>query len=303
MRYQVSHKTTYDYTEPVSLCHNLVHLRPRESPRQVCQRQRLTITPEPRVLQNRVDYFGNPIVLFTIQEPHRRLSVSAEHRIDVMPTDPMRLEESMPWEQVRDRLKGDRAPVMLDAYQYVFSSPFIPRNQSLADYGQPSFPPGQPILVGALDLMHRVHREFRYDPKATTLATPLHEVLAERRGVCQDFAHLVVGCVRSLGLAARYVSGYLLTTAPTGQARLVGADASHAWVSVFCPRLGWIDFDPTNDMIPSHQHITAAWGRDYDDVSPVKGVILGGGTHRMSVAVHVEPVPEPVKAAPLQLPV
>jgi transglutaminase-like putative cysteine protease len=290
MRYQVNHTTIFDYAEPVSGCHNLLHLRPREAPRQTCLAQKLTISPEPRGLQNRSDYYGNPIVLFTIQEPHRRLSVTAEHRFEIRPAPEVDVEGSTPWEEARETLRTDRSPAILDAYRFVFTSQYIPRNQALADYAAPSLPPGRPVLAGALDLTRRIHREFRYDNKATTLSTPLHQVLAERRGVCQDFAHLLIGCLRSLGLAARYVSGYLLTHPAPGQPRLVGADASHAWVSVFCPRLGWVDFDPTNDMIPSDQHITLAWGRDFDDVSPVKGVILGGGSHRMTVSVDVAPI-------------
>ena len=290
MRYQVIHTTIYDYAEPVSLCHNVLHLRAREAPRQTCLSQKLTIAPEPRGLQNRSDYYGNPIVLFTIQEPHRRLSVTAEHRFEIRSASPVDTGASAPWEEVRETLRSDRSPPTLDAYRFVFTSQYVPRNQALADYAAPSLPSGRPVLEGALDLTRRIHREFRYDNKATTLSTPLHQVLAERRGVCQDFAHLMIGCYRSLGLAARYVSGYVLTHPAPGQPRLVGADASHAWVSVYCPRLGWVDFDPTNDMIPSDQHITLAWGRDFDDVSPVKGVILGGGSHRMTVSVDVAPL-------------
>jgi transglutaminase-like putative cysteine protease len=296
MRYQVTHTTIYDYAEPVSLCHNVLHLRAREAPRQTCLNQKLNISPEPRGLQNRADYYGNPMVLFTIQEPHRRLSVTAEHRFDVWPLMAIDTSASTPWEEVRNTLKSDRSPAILDAYRFVFTSQYIPRNQALADYAAPSLPPGRPVLEGALDLTRRIHREFRYDNKATTLSTPLHQVLAERRGVCQDFAHLMIGCCRSLGLAARYVSGYVLTHPAPGQPRLVGADASHAWVSVYCPRLGWVDFDPTNDIIPSDQHITLAWGRDFDDVSPVKGVILGGGSHRMTVFVDVSPIETRVAA-------
>jgi transglutaminase-like putative cysteine protease len=296
MRYQVTHTTIYDYAEPVSLCHNVLHLRAREAPRQTCQSQKLTIAPEPRGLQNRSDYYGNPIVLFTIQEPHRRLSVTAEHRFEIRPAGPIDVDASTPWEEVRQTLRSDRSPALLDAYRFVFTSQYVPRNQALADYAAPSLPPGRPVLESALDLTRRIHREFRYDNKATTLSTPLHQVLAERRGVCQDFAHLMIGCFRSVGLAARYVSGYVLTHPAPGQPRLVGADASHAWVSVYCPRLGWVDFDPTNDIIPSDQHITLAWGRDFDDVSPVKGVILGGGSHRMTVSVDVAPIETRVMA-------
>ena len=287
MIYNLSHSTKYQYASAVSLCHNLVHLRPRIAPRQTCHQSQMLVQPEPRALQNQFDYFGNPISLFTIQEPHRRLSITVKHRIEVTPSEPIRVQESPGWEAVRDALRTDRSPALLEACQFTFDSSFVPRNAELAAYAEPSFAPGRPLLEAALDLTARIHKDFRYDAKATTLSTPLHEVLEHRRGVCQDFAHLQIGCLRSIGLAARYVSGYLQTRAPAGRERLVGADASHAWVSVYCPQRGWFDFDPTNDMIPSERHITLAWGRDYEDISPVKGVILGGGSHTMSIAVDV----------------
>ena len=190
----------------------------------------------------------------------------------------------------RDMGYLDRTPDMLAAAQFTFDSLYVPRNAELADYAAPSFAPHRPLLDAVMDLTGRIHKDFRYDAKATTLATPLTDVLKQRRGVCQDFAHLALGCLRSLGLAARYVSGYLQTRVPAGRERLVGADASHAWFAVFCPTVGWVDFDPTNNLIPSEQHLTIAWGRDYDDISPVKGVILGGGSHTMSIAVDVAAV-------------
>jgi transglutaminase-like putative cysteine protease len=287
MLYNVSHTTTYLYTDPVSLCHNLVHLRPRPGPRQTCHQSTLFVQPEPRAWEYLQDYFGNPINLFTIQEPHKKLSIVAKHRIEVAPVPNLLLADSFAWEKARDWLRAERTPTALEAYQFAFDSHYIQRNADLRAYAEPSFPPGRPILEAVMDLTRRIHREFRYDAKATSIATPLGEVLAHRHGVCQDFAHLEIGCLRSLGLAARYVSGYLQTKQPAGRERLIGADASHAWISVFCPNVGWVEFDPTNNMIPSDQHITIAWGRDYDDISPVKGVILGGGTHAMSIAVDV----------------
>ena len=291
MRYQVSHTTIYDYAEPVSLCHNVLHLRAREAPRQTCLSQRLAIAPEPRGLQNRSDYYGNPIVLFTIQEPHRRLSVTAEHRFEIGAACPVDVDASAPWEEVRQKLRNDRSPAILDAYRFVFTSQYVPRNQALADYAAPSLPPGRPVLEGALDLTHRIYQDYplrqqRRRPcrRRCTRSSPTAAASARTSPI------LMIGCYRSLGLAARYVSGYVLTHPAPGQPRLVGADASHAWVSVYCPRIGWVDFDPTNDLIPSDQHITLAWGRDFDDVSPVKGVILGGGGHRMTVSVDVAPV-------------
>ena len=287
MLYAVTHTTKYLYAEPVSLCHNLVHLRPRVAPRQTCHHSHLFVQPEPRMVQHNHDYFGNPIALFTIQEPHKNLNITVKHRIEVKAGEPIDLHASPPWETARDMLKTERSPGMLEAFAYTFDSSYVPRKTELADYAAPSFAPGRPVLEAVMDLTTRIHRDFRYDAKATTLATPLGEVLQQRRGVCQDFAHLQIGCLRSLGLAARYVSGYLQTRAPAGRERLVGADASHAWISAYCPGVGWVDFDPTNNLIPSLQHVTIAWGRDYDDISPIKGVILGGGSHTMSIAVDV----------------
>jgi len=295
MLYAVTHSTTYVYADAVSLCHNLVHLRPRIAPRQTVHETRLLVSPEPRGLVHRHDYFGNPIALFTIQEPHKKLEITVKHRIEIS-GEPSRVSGRFTWEEVRDLLKSDRA--LIDARQFTFDSHYIQRSAALRDYALPSFAPGRPLFDAVTDLTARIHREFRYDAKATTLATPLGDVLAHRHGVCQDFAHLGIGCLRSMGLAARYVSGYLQTNVPDGVERLVGADASHAWLSVYCPDAtvphlpqggmgGWVDFDPTNNLIPSDRHLTIAWGRDYDDVSPIKGVILGGGKHSMTIAVDV----------------
>lgn len=288
--YEITHVTTYDYTEPVSLCQNVAHMSARWCGHQRAESPVLSITPEPAVIEERTDYFGNPVHYFTIQEPHRQLTVRSSHRIGVQPLpepDPL---ASSPWESVRDRLPRDREPSWLDAYQYVFDSRHCAADPKYAGYAAPSFAPGRPVLDAALDLLHRMKDEFVYDPRATTMATPIAEVLVKRRGVCQDFAHLLIACFRSIGLAARYVSGYLSTLPPPGKARLVGVDATHAWVSLFCGELGWVDLDPTNDQIPGDRHILLAWGRDYDDVSPLKGVILGGGSHTVKVSVDVSPV-------------
>ena len=213
--------------------------------------------------------------------------VHADHTTEVQPYCSPNFQQSPAWEDVRDQLRSDRYPEFLEAYQYVFDSPYVRAGSDLAEYALPSFAPRRPLLEAVLDLTQRIHAEFRYDPHATTLSTTLKELLATRRGVCQDFAHLQIGCLRALGLAACYISGYLLTQPQPGQNRLIGTDASHAWLSVFCPGSGWVDIDPTNNTIPSEQHILLAWGRDYDDVSPIKGVILGGGEHTVRVAVDV----------------
>ncbi len=286
MQYQVTHTTTYAYSDAVSLCQNLAHLTPRTAPGQRCLKTHLEIAPEPAVRSELVDYFGNPATFFNVQQPHRELVVHAEHLIELNPPAPADPSASPQWESVRDGLRCDRSPDALDAYQFVFASRYTPLRPELHTYALQSFPPNRPLREAVLDLTGRIYRDFIYDPRATTVATPLQEVFAKRRGVCQDFAHLQLACLRSLGLAARYVSGYLSTASP-GQRRLVGADATHAWLSVYSPGLAWLDVDPTNNLVPSGKHLLLAWGRDYDDVSPIKGVILGGGKHSVRVAVDV----------------
>jgi len=288
--YRISHTTTYTYTETVSLCQNVAHLRPRASERQTCERSVLLIEPNPAVLEERIDYFGNPTTYFTVQEPHRELIVEVRHDVTLNAAPHPDAATTADWSAVRDALKSDRTTESLDAFQFAFASRYCPVSSLFADYARPSFTDGRPILEAALDLTRRIHAEFVYDPRATTVATPVLEVFENRRGVCQDFAHLQIACLRSLGLAARYVSGYLSTVPPPGRPRLIGADATHAWVSVYCGTSGWVDLDPTNDQIPADRHVLLAWGRDYEDVSPVKGVILGGSHHAVSVAVDVVPV-------------
>jgi transglutaminase-like putative cysteine protease len=288
MLYRITHATTYDYTEPVSVCQNLAHLTPRSAPGQACRETRLAIRPAPAVTVERIDYFGNPATYFAVQEPHHQLIVAAEHMVDVT-TRPMPEPAAMAaWEDVAALLRSDRSPEVLEASQFQFNSRYIAATDEIVEYARASFDPRRPILEGVLDLTHRIHDDFEYDPQATTVATPLREVFEQRRGVCQDFAHLEIACLRSLGLSARYVSGYLRTNPRPGQVPLLGGDATHAWLSVFCPGSGWVDVDPTNNQVPGDAHVLLAWGRDYDDVSPVKGVVLGGGEHSVNVAVHVE---------------
>jgi transglutaminase-like putative cysteine protease len=290
MIYRVQHTTIYAYTEIVSICHNELHLRPRDSAGQTCTAYELVVRPGPAVSAERLDYFGNHITFLGLQEPHRMLTVMARSTVEVHPRTLPSPDTTPAWESVRDRLGHDRTAADLEAYHYVFDSPYVMSSPALRRYAAPSFPAGRPWLVAVHDLTRRVHTDFTYDPKATSVSTPLDEVLQNRHGVCQDFAHVQIGCLRALGLAARYVSGYLVTHPPPGQPRLMGADASHAWVSVYCPEVGWIDVDPTNNMLPSDRHITVALGRDYSDVSPIKGVFLGGGQHTVKVAVDVVPV-------------
>jgi transglutaminase-like putative cysteine protease len=287
MTYRVTHKTTFRYDKVVSLCHNLVHLTPRTCARQTCLSSQLQMTPSPKLVAEQADFFGNRATYFMVEEPHEQLTVTAVSETKVMPFDAPDFAITPPWECVRAFLEQDRSPQGLEACQFVYDSPYVKASPELARYAAPSFPAGRPVLEAARDLTRRIHQDFRYDPKATTVATPLQEVLEHRRGVCQDFAHLQIGCLRAMGLSARYVSGYLRTFPPPGQERLVGVDASHAWLSVYCPGSGWVDLDPTNDLIPSDGHILLAWGRDYDDVSPVQGVNLGGGRHTVTVGVDV----------------
>ena len=294
MRYRIVHKTEYFYGITVSQCHNLAHLRPRNLPAQQCLGHRLEIDPLPMDLAEHEDFFGNHVSYFSIQQPHQTLTVTATSEIQLdSGNNQLVLDKDIPWDEVRDKLAEPFTDITRENRQFVLDSPLATTSPELADYAAASFPPGRPLLEAVQDLMERVHHEFTYDPEFSTVTTPLAEVLTRRRGVCQDFAHLSVACLRSLGLAARYVSGYLETLPPPGQSKQPGADESHAWFSAYLPDAGWHDFDPTNNRVPLDQHITTAWGRDYADVTPVKGVIFGGNPdHRPQVSVDMERLPE-----------
>ena len=290
MKYRIFHRTRYVYQGNVPIGYNRVYLSPRNCPQQECLRTQLDVTPVPAMFTHRAfDYYGNDVQYFSVQEPHDTLDITAQSEVIVTPNLQPALESSPPWEQVRDMLRQASTEEILDAYQYVFPSEFVPVSAELAEYSAPSFTPGRPILEAVVDLTHRIFTEFTYDPAATTIATPVKTVLANRRGVCQDFAHLQIACLRSMGLASRYVSGYIAPKRADSDTEMIGAQASHAWLSVFVPGHGWVDVDPTNDVLPTTEHITLAWARDYDEVSPVRGVILGGGTQTLEVAVHVTP--------------
>lgn len=292
MRYRVRHTTVYGYAEPVTASHHAARLKPRSTGVQERTEWSLRIEPEPAVRKMRTDYFGNRVCFFGIQELHRRLKIVAESRVQLVPSEAPEVEASPAWEEVASTLLVPGARETLEAQQFAFESPHVRRLPDLAAFARPSFPRGRPVLAAVLDLNHRIHEEFTFEAGATTVATPIETVLERRRGVCQDFTHLALGCLRSLGLAARYVSGYLRTYRSAGGPGLVGADASHAWLSVFCPEVGWVDFDPTNDLMPGVEHITVAYGRDFADVSPVSGIITGGGEHQVEVAVEVIPESE-----------
>jgi transglutaminase-like putative cysteine protease len=289
MKYRITHQTVYNYSEPASLCHNEAHLIPRDDTTQQCLTHQLQIEPLPAIQHHRQDFFGNWVTYFSIQTPHQVLTVTASSEVEIQHSGIIpSLTDGPAWEQVREQLQNSLEPEILAARELVLDSPFIATNEVLHAYATPSFTPQRPILDATYHLMNRIYTEFTYDPHFTTIITPLTEVLEHRRGVCQDFAHLMIGCLRSMGLAARYVSGYLETLPPPGQAKLQGSDASHAWLTVYVPHYGWVDFDPTNNQIPTCQHITTAWGRDYSDVTPLKGIIFGGGEHTLVVAVDVE---------------
>ncbi|MFD0666419.1 transglutaminase family protein [Ramlibacter sp. MAHUQ-53] len=292
MLLQVVHETTYDYAPAVKTAQHLAHLKPRQTPHQKVLRHRLSVTPQPAQLREVPDAWGNTRTFFSLASSHERLRVVADSLVDTAP--PPEPASTIPWEDARERMRYHRDARFDPASEFAFASPYVPRHEDFMAYAQPSFTPGRPLLAAARELMARIHREFEYHSQATDASTPALQSLALRQGVCQDFAHVMIGCLRSLGLPARYVSGYLLTEPPPGQPRLVGADASHAWASVWLPGEGgepgtWADLDPTNDRAPGEDYVVLAIGRDYADVSPVRGVIHGGANHQLKVAVTVAP--------------
>ena len=282
--YHIEHETRYVHTGRVSTSQHVACLTPRTLPRQSVRSHELVVDPRPADETQRVDCFGNLVAQFTILTPYSELRVVSRSLVDVWPSGRLiEPEASPPWDDERGDVSYN------DASEFRYPSPYIEPAAALAAFAHEAFTPQRPLLAAAIALMHRIHDEFQFDPRATSITTPISRVLAERHGVCQDFAHLQIACLRSLGLAARYVSGYLLTDPPPGQPRLVGADASHAWLSVWCPHHGWVDLDPTNAVLPDVRHVTIAWGRDYGDVSPLHGVVLGGGDHELYVGVSVAP--------------
>jgi transglutaminase-like putative cysteine protease len=332
MRYRVKHETVYSYGSDVVHSHQLLHLVPRPSPFQQCVEHSLTIIPSVFTRRDETDAFGNLVTRVEFEHPHRRLEVVTDMEVEVHPRPAVSAADTLPWEQVRDMLTyGGAWPSreVLDAVRFRHESPYVRVKQVFNDYGAECFDEQRPILACAQALMEKLHRELRYAPGETHIATPLFEVLQNRRGVCQDFAHLMIAALRARGLAARYVSGYIrlrparraapdfgesdperitmmesipapavggrvapVAAEPQGESQLdwVGAGASHAWVAVFVPPFGWIELDPTNNVFVGTDHIAVAWGRDFGDVSPLRGVILGGGSHTLSVSVTVEPL-------------
>ncbi len=295
-RYHVLHETRYDYGSAVSLSQQMLHLIPRECAWQVCRSFELEIEPVPSWSHRGEDAFGNPVEWVAFHQPHDNLHVRAEMDVDVRPHRVTSLAAAPAWDELADRLayRGGQPPLAADllAKRFRFESPHVRVKHELGLFAEDCFAPGVGVLEAARALMEKIYTEFEFDPEATTVATPVLEVLEKKKGVCQDFAHVMIACLRAKGIPARYVSGYLLTHPPPGQPRMVGADASHAWVAVYAPGTehGWVDFDPTNNLLPDTQHITLAWGRDFSDVSPLRGVILGGGGHEPEVEVTVTPL-------------
>lgn len=284
-RYAIRHRSSYRYHEPVVTSHHLLRLLPRSLPCQQVERFRLLCRPEPSHLVEETDYFGNRRHRCQFTSAYQQLDLIAASVVSVR-RDTLDARASVPWDAAGAGA-GDPALV-----EWRLTSALVPLGKDFSAYAAPSFPAGRCVLEAALDLTRRIHADFAYDADATTIATPVAEVLATRRGVCQDFAHLMLACLRAQGLPGRYVSGYLETSPPPGQPRLRGTDASHAWCAVHDPALGWIDCDPTNGCLIGQRHVTLAWGRDYADVSPVTGIVLGGGAHGVNVGVDVIPESE-----------
>ncbi|MEO5683597.1 MAG: transglutaminase family protein [Chitinophagaceae bacterium] len=289
MLYKITHTTNYIYNEPVSICHNIARLIPRSFDKQLCKKSAVSITPQPGVIDEFEDFFGNRVMYFAIQQEHKKLTVTVTSEVEKMNSGSpeINLYTDVPWQDVKELAKQSTA-AWLDVHQYIPETIFTTATSEISAYALQSYTPGRPMYEASYHLMQRIYQDFEFTPGFTTVSTPISEVMKARKGVCQDFAHLAIACVRSVGLPARYISGYLETMAPPGKEKLAGADASHAWFSVYIPYMGWVDFDPTNNQLPGPQHITACWGRDYADIAPLKGVIINSGPHLLSVSVDVK---------------
>lgn len=280
MKYSINHTTIYTYFEPVSVCHNVLRLVPRNTGRQECKAVTVKIHPQPDSFREYEDFFGNKVIYFSIEKEHAELTVHVHSEIEQNAAIGHR--SAGMGELPEERQEAG------EISQFIFETPMTAWNEEIESYARTSFQPGRPLMEAATDLMHRIFKDFGFTPGFTTISTPLSVVMKERKGVCQDFAHLAIACVRSMGLPARYVSGYIETISPPGVEKLFGVDASHAWFSVYIPPIGWVDFDPTNNVLPGDQHITIGWGRDYADIAPMKGIILSSGSHELQVSVDVK---------------
>ena len=294
MLLQLTHETHYRYTPAVENADHVLHLSPPSTAVQTVLEHQLDISPQPSHLRNSTDVYGNSYSFFSLHGSHEQLSVTAHSTVQTHPT-PQRQGCNAPWEQVREMFRYRAGTHYNSAWEFLFASPYIPRDAAFADFASPSFSPNMPLLDAAAHLMGRIHEAMAYDGDSTDVNTPALTALQQGKGVCQDFAHIMVACCRAMGLPARYVSGYMLTQPPPGQPRLIGCDASHAWASVYCtgannPEGQWFDFDPTNNRTPGEDYVTLATGRDFLDVSPLRGVIRGGAQHALRVAVTVMPI-------------
>jgi transglutaminase-like putative cysteine protease len=290
MHYLLSHRTTYSYTNSVDSAHHIAHLRARAFPGQKVTSISIVTQPLPALAVQHVDHFGNLIDIYRIDRPHQRFDIEVRAAVDVHFPAPPSAKDTPPWEELREALAGEGFPASIVASEFVYDSPLVPVDDSLRAYGAVSLKPGRPVLEAARELTSRIKADFEYHPGATDISTPLHEVFEGKEGVCQDFAHVMIAALRAHGLAAAYVSGYIRTVHSADEVALRGADASHAWVAVWCGEAaGWVHLDPTNDLVASEDHVAVAWGRDFSDVSPLRGVILGGGNHVYSVAVTLVP--------------
>jgi transglutaminase-like putative cysteine protease len=289
MKYTIRHKTAYTYLEPVSLCHNIARLVPRNTGDQTCTNTTIHISPQPDRINEYEDFFGNKIIYFSIEKEHWELTVDVRSEVQKKPAG--QWNEPVYSDAVVEDLKLELLELKtgaVDIRQYIFETNMTAWDQVIAEYARTSFTPGRSVFEATEELTGRIYKDFEYKPGHTTIATPLSDVMKQRKGVCQDFAHLAIACLRSLGLPARYVSGYIETLSPDGVEKLIGVDASHAWFSVYIPGRGWTDFDPTNNCLVSDQHITIGWGRDYSDIAPLEGIILSSGSHELTVSVDVK---------------
>lgn len=292
MKYQLRHTTRYDYSSDVTLSHNEARLLPRNLPWQQVNAAQLSISPQPIRLRERPDFFGNRVSYFTIQDLHSSLEVTLTSEITTLPRQLPPKSMQIRWQDSVEMLRSDPSisAVLQDARLMMLDSDFIRSHSTLAAYASESFYKGRSLIEAIKAFNKQIFNDFTYDPEHTTIATPVLDVLNSRRGVCQDFAHLAIGCLRSIGLPARYVSGYMETLPPPGQQKLQGADATHAWLAVGIPGWGWLEIDPTNGTLPDERYLTLGWGRDFADVTPLKGVMNGGGKDLLSVAVDVTPL-------------
>jgi transglutaminase-like putative cysteine protease len=290
MKYLLSHRTSYTYASSVDSAHHIAHLRAREFAGQKVSAISIATSPKPALAVQHIDHFGNLIDIYRLDKPHQRFDIEVRAAIDVHFPDPPPASRTPKWEEVRAALNGGGFPAPIAVSEFVYDSPLVPFDAALRDYGAKSFTTGRPVLEAASELKKRIKADFEYHPGATDISTPLHEVFEGKAGVCQDFAHVMVAALRAHGLAAGYVSGYIRTVHSKEEIALRGSDASHAWVALWCgAEAGWVHLDPTNDLIASQDHVAVAWGRDFSDVSPLRGVILGGESHSYGVDVTLVP--------------